>query len=405
MDLRSRVLANCFVDATNLESQVDFQSLIERLILFDTFILESGRLKEFSQFVSAFGHGPTIELLNSDLLEISCDGVFIVAPSFMTNQYGQQIRPHPFCTYSFGTGKIADHGALIAAGMKEIADITSLHYKQIAKLKSAISRKIIPRIESTGDKAISQLRHDIRSNNPFLKGTVATALSRKLGNKVDQGEVSLEVHEEKDNVFRVESNLSKKFKLSDEESHKTIEAGLLAAGSLEQALEYMELYSAVSTLRADESAFLDQKLLFLFRNLDPNLQVERLRRVVQIVDFPNLQRAITEKSVRLDRVIDIAKSDECRKFREWLRNTDNMSDAEIRDAFAGTRAKLATLASGLVGKTVRWLASTGIGAIPGAGAVLGPAEALVDTFLMDKVLPKPGPVSFLQTHYRSIFDR
>jgi hypothetical protein len=45
----------------------------------------------------------------------------------------------------------------------------------------------------------------------------------------------------------------------------------------------------------------------------------------------------------------------------------------------------------------------GIGAIPGVGLVAGPAEALADKFIIDKLIGRPGPVSFLGHSYSTIF--
>jgi hypothetical protein len=57
------------------------------------------------------------------------------------------------------------------------------------------------------------------------------------------------------------------------------------------------------------------------------------------------------------------------------------------------------------GKSIRWAASTGPGLIPGIGTVLSGGLGLLDTFLTEKVLKEPGPLSFLSKRYHSIFDR
>jgi hypothetical protein len=53
---------------------------------------------------------------------------------------------------------------------------------------------------------------------------------------------------------------------------------------------------------------------------------------------------------------------------------------------------------------MRWLASTGFGAIPVAGPVLGAVAGLLDAFLVEKILPENGPITFLSKSYPSIFE-
>jgi hypothetical protein len=52
------------------------------------------------------------------------------------------------------------------------------------------------------------------------------------------------------------------------------------------------------------------------------------------------------------------------------------------------------------GKAVRFAATAAADVVPFGGLVVG----AVDTFVLDKLLPQPGPVSFLGAAYRSIFE-
>jgi hypothetical protein len=55
-------------------------------------------------------------------------------------------------------------------------------------------------------------------------------------------------------------------------------------------------------------------------------------------------------------------------------------------------------------KALRWAVGTGIGLLPGVGAIAGAITGLADTFLAEKVLPTRGALTFLGTQYRSIFE-
>lgn len=86
-------------------------------------------------------------------------------------------------------------------------------------------------------------------------------------------------------------------------------------------------------------------------------------------------------------------------------NAENASDLEIKERVSSLRARLGNAVQTLPGKAIRLLATTGIGLIPPVGPVIGFLAGAVDTFLLEKMLPKSGVVVFLSNLYPSIFDR
>lgn len=83
MNLQKRLIGPCgeFLSQDD-DVRVDLNSFLQRLILFDTYILYSTRLKEIPHLVDAFGYKGMLELLKSGVLRIHCDGV-------ITGQIGQ----------------------------------------------------------------------------------------------------------------------------------------------------------------------------------------------------------------------------------------------------------------------------------------------------------------------------
>jgi hypothetical protein len=114
-------------------------------------------------------------------------------------------------------------------------------------------------------------------------------------------------------------------------------------------------------------------------------------------DFKSGQR------VNVDPLLKVRDSAECREFREWLPTLEDRTDAEIRDMVSSIRAKMASAASSSGGKLVRLAATTGIGLIPVVGPIAGVAAGAVDSFLIEKLLPKSGIVAFLSDTYPSLF--
>lgn len=404
MGTESRIFADCALDPYVTDSRVDFQALIERLILFDKYILASRRLTEFKHIAIAFGYGPTMELLRSELLEIYCDAVVIGSSAYAKIGDNPQPQKLPLGSYYLPLIRIHNQNDLISGGMAKLAEIPGLKSKQFIKFKGAIADRLIYRKENMGRDSLQQLVTDLKRNDDLVLKSLATLVSKSTGTNIRSEELTLKLEMVPQEVFRTESNLVSHFGLSLETAHKIIENALLAAGSLNMTIEYMKTFSATGTLREDELPFLDARLKFLISHLDASAQIDRFRRIVTLTDVPDIGAACAAGEIKLEKVVEIAQSDECKRFREWLRSTDRMTDAEIRDAFGGIRSKLSGLVTRPGGKLVRWAISTAAGLIPGAGVALGASAGLFDSFLLEKVLPKPGPISFLESHYPSIFD-
>ncbi len=175
--------------------------------------------------------------------------------------------------------------------------------------------------------------------------------------------------------------------------------------SFNKKIEQMKRHNALATFNEDDLPLLDDKLDFLIREVNPEAQRDRLRRVLTITGMPDIERAAGDGSLKIPRLLEVRESRECREFREWLSSVDSASDRDIQDRFGSLKARLSVLAHGTLGKTVRWLSSTALGSVPPIGPVLGAAAGLLDTFLVDKVLPENGPVTFLRKEYPSVFEK
>lgn len=404
MDIRDRHFGPCISGSTpdGLVS-IDAVEFVERLLLFEKYILASVRLKEFPALLRLFGYDGILQLLKSDAISLYCDAVSIA-------QTGQGLIPGvdskqlPLNTFRFHIVRIADHKEYVQQAMRALDANAGLSGKRLTKLKLAIADRLIPPRPEDSQKAALQLESDLSNNAPYLRAAVAQAIHRRLNVHVPQTEVRIDLTRFDENVFRASSNLSQLTGASPEEIHKVLESGFLAIGGLNQRLGWMDAHSAVTGFNDGELSIFDNRISFLATQLDPESQRSRFQRVLKLTDFPDVSTAIDEGRLNLERLLEIRTSDECRQFRQWLRATDSASDQEIIDQFNSLKTKLAPYAQGRTGKALRWLASTGIGLIPGAGAILGPLVGLLDTFLVEKLLPKGGPITFISDLYPSIFQ-
>ena len=201
----------------------------------------------------------------------------------------------------------------------------------------------------------------------------------------------------------VETNINVLFKIDTQIAHNLIESVLLAIGGLNQRILQMKVYNAITCFSDLDMPVFDEKLGFIEDSLSPDSQIRRFHQVLTIKDFPDLNEAAKNKSIDLIKLIKLRDSREIEEFRKWLWNLDSMSDSEMKEQVAGIKSTLSNFIHGSVGKKLRWVATTGLGYIPPVGSVLGTAASVLDTFLLEKVFPESGAITFINRLYPSIF--
>ena len=80
------------------------------------------------------------------------------------------------------------------------------------------------------------------------------------------------------NSVRVVTSLGRSLGVDFATEHRLVERALLAAAGVNQRLELMSDFNAMTGFQAGEAPFLEDKLALLVRQLDPNLQENRALR-------------------------------------------------------------------------------------------------------------------------------
>jgi hypothetical protein len=215
---------------------------------------------------------------------------------------------------------------------------------------------------------------------------------------------ALEIRHVNDYGFVVETDLPRTLGLPDEVVASVLNDGLLGVFGLHQSLDDMRVHQSLIGFHEEEIQVFAEKLNFLVAQLNARDQSGRLTRVLGVLHLPDLTLDEDSSRVGIRRLIEVRESDECRAFRDWLWSASDVSDAEIRERFSSIRGKLGSLVRSGPGKALRWAVGTGMGLLPGVGAISGAITGLADTFLAEKVLPNRGALTFLGAQYRSIFD-
>lgn len=407
MDLSRRLIGQCATTIPNSESvEFNYTALLQRLLLFDTYILQSIRLKELSHLLNIFGYDGLKTILDSKALQIHCDAVTV-------GQVGQldmpelrnKNKPLPLGSFRFAIVKRFDWQQFINDRLREVDSVPTLSPQQKRNLKNTIYESVVKPPDDFGNSTLDQTLMELSGNISLGKITTAKILSERLNKAVAPSDFELMLHPIGNTEFQTDTDIAQRFDLSPLDEHKIVERGLLAIGGLNHRIEEMYAYNALSGFLPGEVPIFGQKLAFLADALSPNVPVRKFQRVLEIVGFPALEVTSAKPFLDAEKLLEVRDTIECQEFRVWLSTLDSVSDSEIASRINSLRAKISSFLHTDAGENLRFWGTTGIGFIPVAGNIVGTGASLLDHFLIDKILPYSGPASFINVLYPSIFKK
>lgn len=400
-DIQERLIAPCVVFGSDGEPIPDISGMLRRLLCFETYILQTIRLREFFALVMALGVDNVIRLLNSGALKLELDPTQIFQTGQTENFPVIRAKPRlPLRHYALSLLKPAFPTVDI------VGDLQRLHSQlygyisaqDLRKLEEAIMKSLLDVPENSGFDAIKGQECDLRSNSPVLIKALAVKLRRDWEINVAESDIKLNLTPLDETDYKAESNLSA-FGLDEQHEHTAIEAALLSVGALNRRIEDMRTYNALSGSIDEELPLFAGKFEFLSASLSPGSREREFDRILKLKQMPAIGEFLPDRSFDVERFLEVRDTKECREFRAWLRTTRFESDQEICDRINSIRIRLAPFVHGITGKSLRVVVSGLVGMIPALGIVVG----ALDTFLAEKLFPISGPVLFLSRQYPALF--
>ncbi len=230
-DLRNRIIAPCAVrtnfDRPDVEVDFDAAAFVHRLILCDTYIIESVRLAEVPHLVRLFGLEGAIKLLRSPAVGIYCDALTVGQVGQAYPTVGQTLRKGgrlPLHSYSFFKVGVPNRRQYIRDCMNEsLNKLEGLSFKERLRLQAAVAEALVDVPPTIGNKSIEQFRGDLAANVPTIAISTAKALHEKLKHQVRPSDFRIAVNQIDDTDFAVDADLQQRFSLSERQSHDVIE--------------------------------------------------------------------------------------------------------------------------------------------------------------------------------------
>ena len=393
MDISKKLFGPIAIqDRANRVVSVDLAAFLTRLLLFDTYILQSVWLEDLILLQHSFGTAGLSQLLESEALKFQCTGFTFGQTGQFRSSFQQEPKPGlPFFNYQFSTIRVQ--------GAEEKIERT------LAALDPGLRKELIKaRLPETADYpkiVFDTFYRDLKSK--LLDSAVKMEL-RRLG--IIPIAHTLSVQQSTDDEFSIENDLARRYLLPEARVHRLIESAMMAVGRLDERLATMQAHSTLTSLTQEDKSLLDTKLGVTANLVDRTSHAQAFSRVVALKGLPVPEYGSSVINVKT--LLGIRESDECMAFKQWLSGSETLSDKELRERVAGFGRRIRQAVHSTTGKAVRFIFSTGLGISVGAisphvGLVAGVAAGVVDTFLLERLIPKDAVISFLSESYPSIF--
>lgn len=397
MNIQKRIIGPCAELLRKLDdAKIDFSTFLHRLILFDTYIMQSTRFREIPHLVKIFWYEGFLAILKSGALKIYW---LPVSPAIMG---GLGTPPYK---YTFRIIHIHNKNEFLLKCLEKLDRIEGISSTQLNDLKSAVISALVETPDNACIDTMKQVEYDIKNDSAILKLLVKKIIKRRFNIDIKPDDFSLRFFQDDKNDFRHETNLGNVFNLKEGIIHEIIGSSLLSLSSLNQRIEEMKTYRALSGFIDNEFPIFGEKLNFIANMLSPKTQTTRFQRVLSIKGFPDFKFGDTSIRINAEKLLEIRKSKECNEFKTWLIKIDSMTNKEIEDCISNLESKLSPIIHSTKGRVIRFLGCTGLSLILSGDPIPGIALSVIDSFLLEKILPYSSAITFINKLYPSIFEK
>ena len=154
-NIQDRLIAPCAtVDRTpgSVSVSTDIPALLNRLLLFEDYYLQSIRLKEFESLVLNLGLENVLLLLNSSVLKIDLNPTQFAQTGQTARSFIRDKEPLPHLSYSFSLIRSPNENDYLLGCAREVHHgLFHAHTRNdLMKLEGAILRAVMPIPENAG---------------------------------------------------------------------------------------------------------------------------------------------------------------------------------------------------------------------------------------------------------------
>lgn len=391
--INSMPISRNFIGAfQTADKRFDVGRFVEYATLFDRVVVEG--FDYLTQIVRAFGVAGTLRLLEERCLGFMAGAGTLGRYDYANTGLGDLGRGLPPLSWFLEIIYVMDPlpAEKLQAAVERTRFDLRLSKHEANKLFDGIRQRMCT-VDWPSIPAVDDFRHDLSVRPSFVFDVILNGLDNKLGRKIPREDVVLSVEETAEHTFTAHTNLTRLLGIDPQELHKLLgpEIGCLAGTNLR--LGVMERVEAAVGLRDPEARVTRMRANLLGSLLCENDPREAFAEVLSIARIPTLSPGTR---VDADSLLKVRATSECAAFRGWLRRSSDLNDEQLDELLNGWKARLGQISRSPAVVTLSWLASTGIGVVE---PISGIALSAVEKFLINRLLPDPGPLAFLYHQY------
>lgn len=178
-NIQDRLIAPCAIVDAQGSVTADIPALLNRLLIFKDYYLQTIRLKEFASLVHNLGLENVILLLDSGALKLDLNPTQFAESGQTAPQLGIREKPPlPLLSYSFSLLCTPQRNDYLLRSAKEVHhDLRHvLVWNDLTSLEGAILRAIMPIPENAGVSAMLAFDGDLKANAPIFKKALLSRL-------------------------------------------------------------------------------------------------------------------------------------------------------------------------------------------------------------------------------------
>jgi len=404
MELTRCLIAPIIQSPSGGQVTFDLGALVRRMFLFDHYILTSVRLLELPILIDAFSFDGMIEILNSGAITFDCQTVQTASlgPNLFINRPEPGLPRPPF-HYSLATVSLADIDQHINICMAHLRPKLGLPSRKIQRLRKALHRSLGPTPQDPGTMSMESTILELKSSPGLLRRACSIAMLKMTGKRSEPSDIALHLEQLGPHDFKATANLEESFGLTQLQAHQVVESALLAIAHRNDRVELMKHHMALSGFDDQDLPIFGERLSFLQSALNPQRTEAAFQRVIELRGLPSIP---PNQVVKLDarKLLSLRNSPDLQALRHWLQTSELMDDHEVAEYSRSFSSAIGSFITSPAGRVVRFLITSTVGLIPGAGQVIGIGLSALDQFLLDHVVPKPGPTALIDELYPSIFE-
>jgi len=292
MDIRKRIHGPCGVRLPTMDDMdFDIDLFLSRLLLFDTYILDTIRFMEFPHLVRLLGYDTVLEILKNDFFKIDCNPTVLAEVSQLKASKSHKRKGKTkLGSFSFANVSSGNRKDYISDCLKCLSLIEGITFKEKKRLKRQLVDSLVPIPDKFGSEAILNFRRDVIDNPQLVKSAVVLRIKREKNLIIGEDDFSLHFSRsnEIEDEFDSETNLEEIIKSDKGAVHNILQFALLGAGKLNYRIENMKNFNALSGFTDEDLPLFEKKLSFLEKFISPDTPQGQFKRVIRIAGLPVL---------------------------------------------------------------------------------------------------------------------